>query len=450
MNCPRVLIAGTGSGCGKTTAVCALLTILKGRGVGVSALKCGPDYIDPMFHASAVGVPSANLDPFFCGEGLLRSTLAAHAGAVTVIEGVMGYYDGTGGNGTDNSTYTVARATASPVVLVVNGRGTSTSSLAVITGFAGFAPDSGILGVIFNNVSAGTYENLKGLMERHLGDRIRPLGYIPKLPEECLLQSRHLGLVTPEEVADISERLERLGAICRETLDADSILSLADSAPELVFERPRLPRLPPVTVAVARDAAFSFIYDDTLRLFESLGAEIRLFSPLADEPVPQGASGLYLPGGYPELYADILEKNRRAAESVHRAVLSGMPTIAECGGFQYLGKALDGRRMCGALPHKSANTERLTRFGYVTLTAKAPGLFGEAGVTLPAHEFHYYDSTENGSGFTARKINGRQWDCAVYTDTLYAGYPHLYLPACTAAAESFLRKCGEYKERSIC
>lgn len=450
MNCPRVLIAGTGSGCGKTTAVCALLTILKSRGVGVSALKCGPDYIDPMFHASAVGVPSANLDSFFCGEGLLRSTLAAHAGAVTVIEGVMGYYDGTGGDGTDNSTYTVARATATPVVLVVNGRGTSTSSLAVIAGFAGFAPDNGILGVIFNSVAAGTYETLKGLMERRFGDRIRPLGYIPKLPEECRLQSRHLGLVTPEEVADISERLERLGAICRETLDVDGILSLAGSAPELAFERPRLPRLPPVTVAVARDAAFSFIYDDTLRLFESLGAEIRLFSPLADEPVPKGASGLYLPGGYPELYADALEKNRRAAESVRRAVLSGMPTIAECGGFQYLGKTLDGHGMCGALPHESANTGRLTRFGYVTLTAKAPGLFGEAGITLPAHEFHYYDSTENGGGFTARKANGRQWDCAVYTDTLYAGYPHLYLPASAAAAESFLRKCGEYKERSIC
>lgn len=451
MNCPRVLIAGTGSGCGKTTAVCALLELLKARGVGVTAMKCGPDYIDPMFHTSVLGVSSANLDPFFCGGGLLRSTLAAHAGAdLTVLEGVMGYFDGTGDDGTENSTYTVARATRSPVILVVNARGASTSVLPVIEGFAGFAADGGIRGIILNNVSTGTFKSLKALICRRFGDKLAPLGYISRLPDECVLGSRHLGLITPGDRADISEKLKMLGELCRETLDVEGILSLAARAPEIECARPRLPKLPPVTLAVARDAAFSFLYTDTLGLFEELGANIAFFSPLADEPVPEDASGLYLPGGYPELYVDTLEKNRRAAGSVRDAVASGMPAIAECGGFQYLGKALDGHRMCEALAHESGKTGRLVRFGYVTLTAKMPGLFGEAGLTLPAHEFHYYDSTDSGAGFTARKPNGRTWECGVYTDTLYAGYPHLYLPARVPAAVSFLKKCAGFKERRKC
>ena len=256
--------------------------------------------------------------------------------------------------------------------------------------------------------------------------------------------------MTPEELSDFGEKLRRLGELCRETLDLEGILALGRTAPELAFQPAQVPKLPPVTLAVARDAAFSFLYEDTLRLFEALGAEVRFFSPLRDEPVPEGATGLYLPGGYPELYAEALSKNRRAAGSVREAVAAGMPTIAECGGFQYLGAALDGHKMCGVLPHESANTGHLVRFGYVTLTAKTPGLFGDAGITLPAHEFHYYDSTARGAGFTARKTNGNEWDCCVYTDTLYAGYPHLYLPARVPAAECFLRKCIAFKERQKC
>ncbi len=451
MRCPRVLIAGASSGCGKTTAVCALLKLLRERSGGVSALKCGPDYIDPMFHREALGIPSGNLDPFFCSDSLLRSALAAHAGRdITVIEGVMGYYDGTGEDGTDNSTYTVARAVSAPVVLTVNAAGTCASALAVLEGFSRFYPDSSVRGVIFNRVTGGTYERLHDLTLRRFGGNILPLGYIPKLPETCLFPSRHLGLVTPEDTQAAVQKLDALGDICRETLDIDGVLSLAASAPELKAGPRPLPALPPVAVAVARDAAFSFIYPDTLELFRSMGAKILFFSPLKDEPVPSGAAGLYLPGGYPELYADTLEKNRAAAESVRRAVLSGMPTVAECGGFQYLGSRLEGRKMCGVLQNESFNAGRLVRFGYVTLTSQRDGLFGPAGTVLPAHEFHYYDSTGTGDGFTAQKPGGRRWDCAFYTPTLYAGYPHLYLPAYIPAAESFLKKCAEYAEYKEC
>ncbi len=445
---PRVLIAGTSSGSGKTTAVCAILTLLKRRGIGVTACKCGPDYIDPMFHESVLGIPSANLDPFFCDGNLLRSLLASSAGEMTVIEGVMGYYDGTGADGTDNSTYTVAAKTDTPVILVVNAKGASTSLLAVIEGFLHFLPDSRICGVIFNNITAMTYAMLKKQMEKRFGDSIRAVGYIPKLPEDCILGSRHLGLITAAEIGDLREKLDKIADMCAETLDPDALYEVARTAQQLEYSPPIIPELPAVKIAVARDAAFCFYYKDALNLLEQMGAELTYFSPLADEPLPADADGLLLGGGYPELYADVLERNKTSSKSIRRAIESGMPTIAECGGFQYLGRTLEGKQMCGVLPHDSANTGKLVRFGYVTLTSKNAGLFGKSDVTFRGHEFHYYDSTDNGNGFTAVKQNGRSWDCAVYTDTLYAGYPHLFLPANIPAAEAFYRKCLAYKEKN--
>lgn len=444
---PRVLIAGTSSGSGKTTAVCAILTLLKRRGIGVTACKCGPDYIDPMFHESVLGIPSANLDPFFCDENLLRSLLAESGGEMTVIEGVMGYYDGTGDDGTDNSTYTVAAKNDTPVILVVNAKGASTSLLAVIEGFLRFVPDSRICGVILNNITAMTYAMLKKQMDKRFAGRIRAVGYIPKLPEDCILGSRHLGLITAAEIGDLREKLEKIADLCAQTIDLDALYEIAQTAELLDYTPPVIPKLPPVKLAVARDSAFCFYYKDTLKLFETMGAELVSFSPLADELIPSDADGLLLGGGYPELYADALERNETSRESIRRAIESGMPTIAECGGFQYLGRTLEGKQMCGVLQHDSVNTGKLVRFGYITLTSHSNGLFGKAGSTFRGHEFHYYDSTDNGNGFTAVKQNGRSWDCAVYTDTLYAGYPHLFLPANIPAAEAFYHKCLAYKEK---
>lgn len=444
---PRVLIAGTSSGSGKTTAVCAILTLLKSRGIGVTAAKCGPDYIDPMFHESVLGIGSANLDPFFCDENLLRTLLGGSGGEMTVIEGVMGYYDGTGENGTDNSTYTVAAKTDTPVILVVNGKGASASLLAVIEGFLRFVPDSRICGVIFNNITAMTYAMLKKQTDNRFAGRIRAVGYIPKLPEDCILGSRHLGLVTAAEISDLREKLDKIADLCAETLDLDALSEIAQTAEPLGYTPTVIPKLPPVKLAVARDAAFCFYYKDTLNLLEQMGAELTYFSPLADEPLPADADGLLLGGGYPELYADMLEKNETSRESIRYAIGNGLPTIAECGGFQYLGQTLDGKRMCGVLPHDSTNTGKLVRFGYVTLTSKNAGLFGKSDVTFRGHEFHYYDSTDNGNAFTAVKSNGRSWECVQYTDTLYAGYPHLFLPANIPAAEAFYKKCLAYKEK---
>ena len=442
---PRILVTGTNSGCGKTTAVCAILGLLKRRGIRVTASKCGPDYIDPMFHESVLGIPSGNLDPFFCPPDLLRCLLAETGGELAVIEGAMGYYDGTGEDGTDNSAWTVAKATGTPAVLVVNGKGASASLIASAEGFLRFKPDSGIRGLLFSGVTPMTYAVLKKLTEARFGDALIPLGYIPKLPEDCQLASRHLGLVTAGEIADLSEKLGRIADLSEDTVDLDALIRLAGDVGPLEFDAPQIPAFPPVKIAVARDSAFCFYYRDTLRLFEKMGAELLPFSPLADEPVPPEADGLLLGGGYPELYADRIEENVRFRESVRQAVGAGLPTVAECGGFQVLGRMLEGRAMCGVLPHDSENAGKLVRFGYVTLTAREGGLLGDAGTTLRAHEFHYYDSTENGTSFSAVKPNGRSWTCGVHTDTLYAGYPHLFLRADPGAAESFVRACLAYQ-----
>lgn len=446
MRLPRILIAGTSSGSGKTTATYVLLELLKRRGTRVKACKCGPDYIDPMFHKKVSGISCTNLDPFFCDKNLLKYLLCKSSGEITVIEGVMGYYDGTSHKGTDNSTFTVAEQTDTPVILTVDAKGSASSLLAVIEGFLHFVPESHIRGVLFNRMTPGSYKTVKAMMQDRFGESVVPVGFIPSLPEECHIPSRHLGLVTAAEINDLTERLEKTADLCTSSVDLDAVLAMACKAPELEFNAPEVPHLGGIKLAVAMDEAFCFYYDSTFKLFEEMGAELRFFSPLADEVIPEESDGLIVGGGYPELYAEKLEANIHTKESVCRAISSGMPTIAECGGFQYLGETQDGHRMCGVLKHSSAKAEHLVRFGYITMTSRRDGLFGSVGTKLKAHEFHYWDSTDSGDAFTAKKPDGREWKCAVMTDTLYAGYPHLFLPSNIPAAEAFYKKCIEYKE----
>ena len=447
MRLPRVLIAGTYSGSGKTTATCVLLSLLKRRGIKVKACKCGPDYIDPMFHKRVSGISCTNLDPFFCDKNLLKQLLCSNGGEqITVIEGVMGYYDGTSQEETDNSTFTVADKTDSPVILVVDAKGSAASLIAVIEGFLRFVPESHIKGILFNRMTQINYQAVKSLMCARFGDSVMPVGFIPNLPEECHIPSRHLGLVTAAEINDLTERLNKTADLCESTVDLDAILAIAGKASELDFIEPHIPHLGGINLAVAHDNAFCFYYDSTFKLLEKMGATIRFFSPLADEEVPAGSHGLLIGGGYPELYSDRLEANVHSKESVCHAISSGMPTIAECGGFQYLGRELDSHKMCGILNHSSFKTDHLVRFGYITLNSKKAGLLGPAGTELKAHEFHYWDSSDNGDAFNARKPNGREWECAVMTDTLYAGYPHIFLPASIDSAEAFYKKCLKYKE----
>ncbi len=438
---PRLVLAGTNSGCGKTTVTCAVLQSLVRRGLRVGAAKCGPDYIDPMFHSRVIGAKSSNLDPFFFDRDTIRYLLS-HNGEgcdVTVIEGVMGYYDGLGLTSTRASTYEAARETESPVVLVVNAQGAALSVVAAVQGFLDFAPDNNVQGVILNGCSAMSYGALARELESRLG--VRACGYLPRLPE-CALESRHLGLVTADEVEDLREKLRQLAEAAEKTLELDALLEIAHNAPVLDFTPPVLPEKgAPVRIGVARDRAFCFYYEDSLDLLRQLGAELVPFSPLTDEQLPNGVQGLYLGGGYPELYATQLEENHALRRQIRDAVHTGMPCIAECGGFMYLTQAIAGRAMVGALPGDCFDTGKLTRFGYITATAREDNLLCRAGEQVPMHEFHRWDTPQPGDAFGAKKPSGRQWRCAYATDTLYAGFPHFHFYAKPVMAQRFLAAC---------
>ena len=445
----RVIVAGTHSGCGKTTVTCAVLAALKARGVNAAAFKCGPDYIDPMFHREVIGVPSRNLDSFFCDDDTLRYLLYENAADsdIAVIEGVMGYYDGADGRG---SAYSVSMLTDTPAVVVLDCRGMSDSIGAVMKGFLGYREPSGIAGFIFNRLP----ERLVPLAKRLCGELgTEWLGCLPKT--DITIESRHLGLVTAEEITDIKERLNALGELAEKHIDIDGIMRLSERECP-AYTAPAVNAvnggIPPV-IAVAKDRAFCFIYEDNMDLLGKLGCEIRYFSPLADSRVPDDADGLILPGGYPELYAERLSANKEMLADIRGKINSGLPTIAECGGFMYLHDSftdMDKTEYAGAgvIHGKVYRTAKLQRFGYVTLTAKTGNLLCAAGESFPAHEFHYFESTACGSDMTAAKSDGRTWDCVHADAHLYAGFPHLYFYADTRLAGRFVSACAEFKEKN--
>ena len=447
-NRPRVLLAAPASGSGKTMITCGLLQALTLRGMKVASFKCGPDYIDPMFHEKVIGTKSGNLDLFFADAPLMKRLFCRNsAGAdVSVIEGVMGYYDGMLADSAEASSYAVARTLECPTVLIVNARGQSISALATLEGFARFRPDSGVKGVIFNQMPERIFHALAPRV-REMG--IVPLGYVPKA-DDMVIESRHLGLVTPDEIRGLSEKLKRLAALLEQTIDLDALIALAESAPDLdAPPEPAYPALPETVVAVARDEAFCFHYRDNLALLERLGAHLAYFSPIRDRALPEGTQGLVLYGGYPELYAKTLSENSAMRCAIRDAVRGGMPTLAECGGFMYLHETMEDMEgqnwpMAGVIAGKAFRTPKLGRFGYITLSPNAETAFLSPGETIRAHEFHYFESENCGAALTATKPDGkRQWLCGHADGTLLAGFPHLYYESNPDLIVRFLQRCAE-------
>lgn len=456
MKLPRILLSAGASGSGKTLITCGLLAAFKRKGLCPAAFKCGPDYIDPMFHTKILGIRSRNLDTFFADRETVNYLLTKNSRDcdLAVMEGVMGYYDGVGGISTWAGAYDLADATQTPAVLLVNSKGMSLSLVAYIKGFLEYKEDSHIQGVIFNRMSPMLYPRIKELVEKELG--VRCYGYVPEV-KDCLLESRHLGLVLPQEVEDLKGRVERLAEVLENSLDLDGLLELADAAPELSGTCPQEVRQVleersyPVRVAVARDEAFCFLYEDNLELLRELGVSLVEFSPLHDEKLPEDIQGLLLPGGYPELYARQLSENISMCDSIRKALNEGLVCQAECGGFLYLQQSLEDMEgkewpMAGVLGGKGYYTGKLSRFGYLTL--KDGTAFGNPVGEISAHEFHYYDTTDNGSSFRGEKpLSSRGWECMVSQENLLAGFPHLYFYSNPHLVKAFLKKCLERKEK---
>ena len=451
---PRLMLAAPSSGSGKTTLACGLLRAAQRRGLAPCAFKCGPDYIDPMFHRSVLGVPSRNLDLFFSSEEEVRSRLvsAAQGHGLAVLEGVMGFYDGQG-NTDRASSWRLAQATRTPVLLAVRPQGTALTLAALVKGVQIFRTPSQIAGVLLNGCTQRLAELLTPAIQGETG--LPVLGYLPQLPG-CSIPSRHLGLFTPDEVEDLSAKVDRVAGQLAETANLDQIFALARSAPELEAEPlPPLPDAPDgPLVAVARDEAFCFYYEDNLDELRRAGSRLAFFRPTRDQSLPEGTCGLYLGGGYPELHARALSENRAMGEAVRRAVLDGMPTLAECGGFLYLQSTLeDGEGvswpMAGVLDGAGFKTSRLQRFGYVTLTAQEDSPYLNQGETVAAHEFHRWDCTRNGELCRARRPSGGEgWNCMVEQGNLLAGFPHLYFPSNPQFAVRFAAACRQYQERN--
>lgn len=463
----RILLCAGASNSGKTLITCGILQALKNRGMKLASFKCGPDYIDPMFHERVIGTKARNLDAFFAKPEVLRFLLAENSreADVSVVEGVMGYYDGIAGTHTEASTYDVARITDTPAVLIVNCKGMSLSCAAYIQGFANFRKDSNIKAVILNRVSPMIYGRLKEEIEKSCG--IPVIGYVPQA-DDCVIESRHLGLVMPDEIDGLKQKLMKLAEILEETLDIDKLLEIAAAAPEIkISEAAEIKihssaRAEKAVIALARDSAFCFIYEDNLKLLRELGAEIAEFSPLTDEKLPEGTAGLLLYGGYPELYAEQLASNISMKEDIRRRHSEGMPILAECGGFMYLhdefedmyGNSCEG---VGLICGRAFRTAKLSRFGYINLTARNDEFFagsdaanraGNSSAAFPAHEFHYFDSTNAGEDFDGVKpASSRGWKCMHSSKTMLAGFPHFYYYGNPLIAECFVEKCRDYAAR---
>ena len=443
----QLLLAAPSSGSGKTTAACALLSALKARGLEPCAFKCGPDYIDPMFHRAVLGVPSHNLDLFFSTPQTVRQLYASGAAGhgSAVCEGAMGYYDGLGGVSAAASAWHTADVLDLPVLLVVRPKGASLTLAAQLQGLKAFRTPHHIAGVLLNDCTEMLYKLLAPMLERETG--LPVVGFLPPMPDAAI-ESRHLGLKTAGEIADLQQKIQILTAAAQKNIAWPRLLALFDRPAPMASAVQAA--APTVRIAVAQDEAFCFTYAETLESLQAAGAELCYFSPLRDAALPQHIGGLYLPGGYPELYARQLSENRALRTAIRDAVQEGLPTAAECGGFLYLGQTLEGTDskvypMAGVLPGSGHNTGRLVRFGYAVMTAKAGSMLFHAGEALPIHEFHHWDSTENGIACTATKPNGRTWDCAFANEHFYAGFPHLYW-AGTPLPGRFVRAAERYSK----
>nr|MCR4648171.1 cobyrinate a,c-diamide synthase [Lachnospiraceae bacterium] len=440
-------------------------------------------------------IPSFNLDTFFTSEESTRELFLEHSGSaeISVMEGVMGLYDGLGGIREEGSSYHLAKVTGTPIILVIDAKGMGKSLTALIKGFLDYDSEKLIKGVILNRISKGFFETIAPVIEEETG--VKVIGFL-KERKDIDIPSRHLGLFKPDNLEDTEKIIENLYNEFCENISLEKILEIAseDGLSSDLIINPEDKNICEVendaskinkekrigfneskenytgvkeseenskgikdndkncTIAVAKDEAFCFIYEDNLRLLEKNGADIVFFSPIHDKEIPKEADAILLPGGYPENCLEELSGNESMLESIRKAFKNKMPTVAECGGFMYLHEEIEDKdkrffKTAGVVDSKCVFTGKSVRFGYIVINEKNASFLPENG-SIKGHEFHYYDSEKNGDSCTATKpVSGKSYDCILTGDHYWLGFPHLYYPSNPEFAKNFVLKAKAYKNR---
>ncbi|MFF2288118.1 cobyrinate a,c-diamide synthase [Peribacillus butanolivorans] len=451
----RLVIAGTGSGVGKTTLTIGIMAALQKKGYTVQGFKCGPDYIDPTYHTAVTGRTSRNLDSWMFEHDIVREILnKASIGAdISIIEGVMGFFDGKNPLSNTGSTAEISMITESPVLLIVNCASMARSAAAIVKGFQAFSTGPNIIGVIANQVgSEGHYKIVKAAIEQECD--VPVMGYM-KRELDIDIPSRHLGLIPAIERGELEPFFDKLAHLVMETIDIEQLYLLAktstiSSGNSGIFQSSSKKD---VCIAVAKDAAFNFYYQENLELLEANGANIKYFSPLKGDEVPLGADGLYLGGGFPEEFADELSRNEIAIKSIRNAIEKGLPTLAECGGFMFLSKSIEttsGEKypMAGLIPGRIKMQKKLAALGYREITGTESNFLIKDCEQAKGHEFHYSTFESDDVLPHAYEAKGRfgskKEGCII--GNLVAGYTHFHFASNPKLVENWINACLKQKK----
>lgn len=458
MSAHRIVIAGTGSGVGKTTFTIGLMAALQQKGYKVQGFKCGPDYIDPTFHTAVTGRPSRNLDSWMFDEKTVIDILERNSRDtdISIIEGVMGFYDGKSPLEDSGSTAEISILTKSPVLLIVNCASMARSVAAIVKGFQLLNNNVRIVGVIANQVgSEGHYQIVKAAVEQEC--RIPVVGYLKK-EQNIHMPSRQLGLIPAIERGELQPVFDQLGALINATVDVDKIFELSTSSeiPAIqpsIFEHKKNPQ---VKIAVAKDAAFNFYYEENIELLKANGASIEYFAPLDGETVPSDADGLYIGGGFPEEFAKELSEQITVKDSIQKAISKGLPTLAECGGFMFLTEAIystKGERfeMVGCIPGTVQMQTKIAALGYREIFGTKGNFLITEGQVAKGHEYHYstYSKPENIPYAYETKSRFRKQEEGYMHENLIAGYTHFHFASNPLLAVQWIEQCKKYQKKAV-
>ncbi|MCM2532705.1 cobyrinate a,c-diamide synthase [Neobacillus pocheonensis] len=449
MSSRRLVIAGTGSGVGKTTLTIGLMSALRKKGYTVQGFKCGPDYIDPTYHTAVTGRVSRNIDSWMLNHEMVKEIVnrGSQDADISIMEGVMGFFDGKNPINNDGSTAELSIITKSPVVLVVNCASMARSAAAIVKGFQVFLDDTNIVAVIANRVgSEGHFKIVKTAIEQECG--IPVLGYL-KRDHAFAIPERHLGLIPSVERGELNPFFDQLGDLVLETVDVNALYELA-KAPALEIKESLFKRREKeaVRIAIARDAAFNFYYQENLEILEAYGAELIEFSPLGGEILPDHVDGLYIGGGFPEEFAEELAQQTAVKRSIQSAIENGLPTLAECGGFMFLTEMIETTdekkyEMVGSIPGKVKMQTKLAALGYREVTGEEGNFLFDGNLKAKGHEFHYstfHPKTEVQHAYKTKGLRGLKQE-GYMKGNLIAGYTHFHFGSCPEMVENWIKQC---------